>query len=383
VAIHRTQLARVIAFILVALVAIHVKAPCQIPAGKQDGDRPVSAAGSLPAEEASAGWIRLFDGLTSAGWQFNAPSKPWKISNAEFISSSGTVVSTLAQFSAYELQFEYLLGPESAAQFLGGFDGSSRSAESCYALTLSNSNGVDTPWRRITLRTVPGGFAVFSLDSELQVARPQRLETGGLGFRTLKGSFKIRKMRLRPVVQMRPAISDKRSPITASPASFTGFRVGEKSGITVNGSGGELQFPVPSGVFVFQSDMLIVDGYGRIRVQSASDPGNGFKVALDPRCVGIDHTRPLETGTGGYIGGPKTREIVADSGQPFTISLVCWRGGSAVYVNGYFTASRSWRTTDAGLTSVISLSADTTKANIKFSNLRLSLPAAGQNGNTR
>ena len=349
----------------------------QVPASKQNADIPVSAAGSLPAEEASLGWIRLFDGLTGAGWTYissTSVTKPWRIANESFVATPGVTALTIPQFCDYELQFEYLLGPESSAEFLGAVVNNGKDADKPYTLRLSNSNGVDTPWRRMTLRTVPGGYAVFSLDSELTVEQPHRNDVGSLAFRPIKGSFRLRRLRLRPVVRFRPAFTDKLCPLAPSPTAFKGFQTGDKGMITLAASGGDLQFEVPSSTFVFQVDAFIVDGYGRISVRPDGSQEPTITAALDNRIVGIDHTRPAATGTGGFINGSKTREIVADNGQPFTLSLVVWHGGAAIFVNGYFTASQQLRTTTAMPASVISMSADTARANIKLRNLRLSVP---------
>src|SRR5579859_7512956 len=80
--------------------------------------QPVSYAGSLSKNDYLAGWIRLYDGLSTAGW--STTGSPWISSNTELSPplSNAKPLATTSSFGDFELQFEYSLTAGGSARIL-------------------------------------------------------------------------------------------------------------------------------------------------------------------------------------------------------------------------------------------------------------------------
>ena len=91
------------------------------PAPEQDASI-AQAHNTLSAEEQAAGWMLLFDGVSTDGWrgygQEGMPSGAWRVANGELIGEAsggdmeGADVITVAEFQDFDLVFDFKVGPE-------------------------------------------------------------------------------------------------------------------------------------------------------------------------------------------------------------------------------------------------------------------------------
>ncbi len=362
------------------LMALYCAAPTFLHAqtqSTQPTDRPQSSAGSLPFEEAAAGWLRPFDGITTYGWHFTK-GRPWRVTtDAALVSppDAGATAVCMPCFPDYELQMEYQLGPGAAVDVLAGImpGNLDPSDKTSYAVRLSNSNGVETPWKRLTLRCVPGGMAVFSLDSELKVVNAIRASSGSFGFKNLHGAFAVRRLRLRPVITVRPGLEDARAKLTADPLGWHGFEA-VLGGIRIIAPGGSLRTGLKARGALIQADVTIQSGQGSLDLQTGA---LARSISLDNRIKGIDHTRPVAIGTGGIKGLQNAREVIPIDGQPFVLTASLGPDGSlGVFINGYMVSyAPAGNIQTAGILT-LALTVDAPKSVIEIKNLRAALIAA-------
>lgn len=110
------------------LVTVALTAACGTAANDAGGDgaggvvETASAHNALSDAERSAGWILLFDGVSTAGWRGydrdDFPAGGWSVEGGELIgqSSSGDMdggdIITDAEFTDFELVFDFKVGPE-------------------------------------------------------------------------------------------------------------------------------------------------------------------------------------------------------------------------------------------------------------------------------
>ncbi len=111
-----------------ALLALFTIAACETRADDAPtadaADAMAEAPGPnmLAAEEKAAGWILLFDGVSTDGWRGygreDFPTGGWKVEGGELVgqSTSGNMdggdVITVAEFTDFELVFDFKVGPE-------------------------------------------------------------------------------------------------------------------------------------------------------------------------------------------------------------------------------------------------------------------------------
>src|SRR4051794_37173851 len=100
-----------------------------LPAPARPADRPHSYGpaeersrpGGLSAREAGEGWLLLFDGASTYGWQAPNGSK-WTVARGMLAPQAGKpgLLVTTTAFGDYDLSLEYRARPGSRAQVLVG-----------------------------------------------------------------------------------------------------------------------------------------------------------------------------------------------------------------------------------------------------------------------
>lgn len=111
-----------------ALVSLLVAVGCSAPRGEPAPDSGTEAAATLAntltPDEVAAGWQLLFDGVSTAGWRgYNQEAFPavgWGVADGNLVvmappegeEGSGGDIVTEAEFSDFELVFEFLVTPE-------------------------------------------------------------------------------------------------------------------------------------------------------------------------------------------------------------------------------------------------------------------------------
>lgn len=97
---------------------------CETPESASESEPSNDPAhNSLSPEEVAAGWQLLFDGVSTDGWrgynQASFPENGWGVADGNLIvmepdeaGGSGGDIVTEAEFSNFELRFEFLLSPE-------------------------------------------------------------------------------------------------------------------------------------------------------------------------------------------------------------------------------------------------------------------------------
>jgi len=314
----------------------------------------------LPAQEAAAGWLRLFDGQTTFGWQPRGDAL-WEVDGGALRGhgAGDGVIATTAEFADFELALEVWMDAETggAIAFRAPVEGrvdeessfevaldpaSTRwPAGSIRGVARSSAAGARLRNRWTPVRVVADGpRLIVEIGGRRVLTAASAKHTRGVVALRHRGSgtVRYRNVRLRPL-QLRPLFNGKDltgwKPIPGRASTFT---VTPEGWLRIQNGAGDLQTETLWGDFVLQLGIFVNGDRLNSGVFFRANAGqfwSGYESQIRNQWEGDDRTRPVDFGTGGVYGRQAARKVVSNDREWFTKTIVATGNHIAVWIDGY------------------------------------------------
>lgn len=313
---------------------------------------------SLSKEEIAEGWIRLFDGATTFGWEA-VDSAKWKVVEGVLTSEEGTGwILTNSEFTDFILKAEFRVGDggnsgiafraaKGPKPYETGFEmqiGDHMPKEPTGSIehVAAAKHGARKPaaWQSAVI-TAEGDHLTVILDGNPLVdVRSPKYSRGVIGFQRGEPQRKVefRNVYLKPLAQ-KPLFNGK--DLTGwklLPDHKSVFSVTPAGEMNVKNGSGELQTEGQWADFCLQLDIISNGKSLNSGVFFRSPPGQfwaGYESQIRNQWEGADRTRPVDFGTGGIYGHQPSRKVVTSDNEWFTKTIVANGRHMAVWLNGY------------------------------------------------
>lgn len=298
--------------------------------------------GSLPAQYHALGWIRIFDGLSLAGWQTGGKGS-WTIDQGALVSPADgrTSLQTTTLFGDFEFEFEYRLAKASDASILVRNPSGNPSEQHAFVLKLTNSKPGTIYWRRVHILAQGEHIAVFSQESENAIVNNSRSPWGTICLLPGKGQAWFRDLRLRPIRTHSLFDGKSLAGWKPLPNQTAHFEVTPDGLLHASGGSGELRTDAQWDSFILQCEVKTNTPHaqGGVLVRAIPDqPGNGYEDHIRNQWQGIDHTMPVDYGTGGIYLHKAVREVVSNDSEWTSLTFAVEGSHFTSWVNGYLVA---------------------------------------------
>lgn len=358
----RTGAGGLILCVLLLLACEPRKAP--LPLSESDLETG-SPANTLTPEETGQGWILLWDGATTFGWQALGEAE-WQIADGVLSAASGNSgwLATNAQFADYLLKLEYRTAADGNS---GIFLRSLKEGEphqTGYELQICDSHAsyttgslvnhikakpvVTNPdrWQSYEISVQGDHFLVRLNGEQILDARTEAHRTGHIGLQYNQGkTIEFRNIKLRPL-GLEPLFDGE---------SLEGWRKVDRPNkpmphewsvreglIHVEKGAGQLETERTFKDFVFQLDIRTnapdAETHPNSGVFFRGDAGGfwtGYESQIRNQFEESDRTRPVDFGTGGLYFYHPARRVIPSDGEFFTKTITAKGRHIAVWVNGY------------------------------------------------
>jgi len=295
--------------------------------------------GVLPAEEAAAGWINLFDKETTFGWNALGDAQ-WTVVDGVLTcaSGSGGLLATTSQFADFELQVKIRVSgetPTSGLEVRGALQGH-YSENGSTAIPLAESKDWDTVHVTATGGDVKATVNGDPVELEGRV-RPNgfiSIQYHGHGGKVEVAEAKLKPLGLEPIFNGQDLSGWK---IIEGHASIFTVKDG---GINIENGNGQIETEDVYKDFVLQMDVISNGDALNSGVFYRGPVGvfwKGYESQVRNEWKG-DRRQPHDWGTGGNYGNQPTRMVVSSDYEWFHKTIVCEGNHTAVWVNGYQTS---------------------------------------------
>lgn len=313
---------------------------------------------TLSAEELNDGWILLFDGETTYGWQANSDAN-WKVADGVISVDSGTkgLLNTTTPLGDYELKVDFRAphGTNSGL-FLRTPLEPKDPAQDCYELNIADESVspfptgsfVDrekatgthdtTAWRTFTVKAEGGHFTV-AIDGEqvLDYQDPQPLGRGYLGLQFNQGKVEFRNVKLKPLGLKSIFNGKDLAGWKVFPDKASKFSVTPEGWLNVKNGNGQLESELQVADFVLQTEVFSNGVFLNSGIFFRNIPGEfwqGYESQIQNGHFG-DRTKPIDFGTGAFYRRQKARKVVSDDFKWFHKTLIVAGDHMATWINGY------------------------------------------------
>jgi hypothetical protein len=314
---------------------------------------------SLSPAEIDEGWLLLFDGETTFGWQPTSNAN-WKVADGVISVSGGEkgLLCTTCEFADYELKVDFRApATTNSGVFLRTPQQPTDPAVDCYELNiaapavspfstggfvnrLKATGTFDTgDWRTFTVRAEGGHFTV-DVDGEtaLDYTDPKPIGRGAIGLQFNSGLVEFRNIKLKPL-----GLKDMTNgrdlagwqEFRGKPSKFT---LTPEGAIRVSNGPGQLEWQGRAADFVMQLDVFSNGKYLNSGIFFRSIPGElwqGYESQIQNGYLAGDRTKPVDCGTGGFYRRQNARKVVSNDFEWFKKTLVVSGDHMATWVNGY------------------------------------------------
>lgn len=334
---------------------------------------------TLTRAEIEEGWILLFDGETTFGWQATGEVK---VEEGSLRVPAGATLTTTTKFGDFELRFAYK-GEKPPVLKLNGEEHTPRLPQA--------QPGQD--WMQINVRvqSTPEGRTTFvsaSRPGSNRRAFPSSVKGTGRSLTTIGitapegAALELRSIQLKPL-GTRPLFNGKDlsgwKPIPDRKSQFT---VTDKGELNIKDGNGEIQTEGQWADFVLQLDVISHGKSLNSGIFFRALPGEfwqGYEAQIRNQWEGDDRTKPVDYGTGGVYNRQKSRKVVSSDNEWFTMTVVAHDLHVAVWVDGYQTADFVDKAAPASSArkgsfrgkGCISLQGHDPTTNLSFRNIRL------------
>jgi len=315
---------------------------------------------ALDPAKASAGWLKLFDGETTFGWEPRGDAR-WAASGGEIIAIPGSgrgFLATTSTWENFELHVEFWADDiANGGVFLrtpdqGGIDESNAYEVNIYdrhpQWPTGSINRVARAaamprsafrWNSFDI-TADGGRLTVWLNGHKQVEASSRSYSRGpiaLQYNGL-GDLRYRNIRLRPL-GLRSIFNGK--DLTGwkeIPGRKSVYSVTPEGWLNVKDGNGDIQTVDTWANFILQLDIITKGTHLNSGVFFRGDAGqfwSGYESQIRNQWTGEDRTRPVDFGTGGIYNQQPARRVVSNDREWFTMTVNAFKRRMGVWINGY------------------------------------------------
>ncbi|HOB74414.1 MAG TPA: DUF1080 domain-containing protein [Phycisphaerae bacterium] len=365
------------------------------PAGLLADEEP-PPLGTLPMEEASEGWILLFDGQTTFGWNIKGPAR---VTDGALVlgGSSDVTAQTNSEFCCFDLTFQYYTPAKGAVLVLNG-------------------QRVDLPpsekqrsWTQVAVHVEMQGedriiSVAFPADDKPTTAQDLPAQKGAartpITFQMpARGQLALRDIKLKPLAMKSLFNGKNLDGWYIVPGQKSKFTVTPKGELNIKDGGGEIQTEGQWADFILQLDVFSNGKSLNSGIFFRALPRKfwqGYEAQIRNEWDGYspdperakrkeDRTKPHDIGTGGIYNRQPARKVVSNDKEWFTYTVLAHGNHIALWVNGYQTADYFDNDKDADTArkgrflgkGAISLQGHDPTTDLSFRNIRLQeLPPA-------
>lgn len=316
----------------------------------------------LPQQLLDDGWVSLFDGETTFGWQAMGDAK-WEVADGE-VRTRGEkpgFLMTTSEWSEYLLHVEFKAAKQTnSGVFLQTPLVPADPAHDCYELNIAP---VDNPfptgsfvgrqkvkrkakwfpaadaWHSFDVAVLDDEFAVW-LDgkSVLQYMDTKPIRIGHIGLQSREGDVAFRNVRLKPIGLQRLLKGRELDGWNKERAEKCQFQVTDKGELHLSNGPGQIESVRDYANFVLQLECK-VNGSGLnsgvfLRTLRTGRWA-GYESQIQNGFNDGDRTKPKDFGTGAIYRRQPARRVMADDVVWFTKTIVVDGPHMAVWVNGY------------------------------------------------
>ncbi len=333
--------------LLVALVILAVTSPAFAEDKEKDKPKP----NALTKREISDGWILLFDGETTFGWEATAKKKDdakpeLRVKDGLLVLTGEGRVRPTTALALFELRGEYRTAAKEAKLLVR--TGSGVALEMGGALTTGKAD----EWRPFLVKFAKDETIIAAGD----LSKPGISVTGGslsdnaLGEIILalpagqNSSAELRNVKLRPLATA-PLFTGKNldgwKVNAADPKRMASkWEVTKDGELSVKNGPGDLVTEKEFDNFVLQFECKTLGKALNSGVFFRCIPGqyqNGYEAQIQNAFVGDDRTKPTDFGTGAIYRRVPARKVVSNDNEWFTMTVVADGKHISTWVNGYQT----------------------------------------------
>jgi hypothetical protein len=326
------------------------------PPSDEPSDVP-SDAHQLTPEEIADGWILLFDGESTFGWEAGAPAD-WQVQDGTIVVTSGDVglLHTTTQFSDYLLKVDFRAAAGTDSGVLLRTSPAPESPQSdCYEVNISAGDDpyptaslvdrkaaeVDAPagqWHTFEIRAEGGEIGV-ALNGEpvLEYVDPEPLGRGHIGLQHHSGKVEFRNVKLKPLGLSSLFNGKDLTGWVTYPDMKSVFSVNAEGHLHVKDGKGQLETEKKFGDFVLQLECITNGKHLNSGMFFRCIPGDemmGYESQIHNGYEEGDRSKPIDCGTGGIFRRQEARKVMADDFEWFAKTIVAEGPHMAVWVNG-------------------------------------------------
>lgn len=366
---------------------------------------------ALSPQEASEGWILLFDGQTTFGWAPRGAGR-WSVEEGTLSfqpGAGGGYLSTTTEFGDFELHAEFWIDEvANSGVFLRCPIAGEITSLNAYEVNVYdpheqwptgsiNEVAKATERLRTTGRwntydlTAEGDHLLVRLNGKTTVdVRDSKHARGTLALQNLKGEGQVRfrNLKLKPLGLKRIFNGKDLTGWTVIPGHKSVYSVTPEGWLNVKDGNGDLQSEGEYGDFTFQLDILSNGDHLNSGVFFRGMRGQfwaGYESQIRNQWQGEDRTQPVDFGTGAIYNRQAARRVVSSDRQWFTMTIIAHGPHLATWVDGYQVAdfldtrppNESARQGYRAKAGVLSLQGHDPTTDLSFRNLRCAeLPPA-------
>lgn len=321
-------------------------------------DRATLLTSRLPLDEASKGWINLFDGSTLFGWESDGKAN-FRVEDNLLVVDQGekSLLCTNLQWDQYELMIEYRAEQSAnSGVFLSTDLAPGDITTDCYEVNIApNSHPFPTgsvverkvssnvpesdseTWRVMRIR-YDGNALTVTLDSQVvcEYVDPQPQGIGRIGLQHNEGRIEFRKVRLRPL-GLTSLLDAELSGWKQYPEMDADFSVTAEGAMRVQGGSGQIETVGQFDDFILLSEYKLPTPETNSGIFFRCIPGDkmmGYECQVSNFGSEEDPLVPADCGAGGIFRRQEARLIAGENDQWVTILLHAQGPTMAAWVNG-------------------------------------------------
>jgi hypothetical protein len=316
-------------------------------------------AARLDTEEASQGWIRLFDGHTLFGWEITGKAN-WRVENGTITVDRGQpcLLCSSSRWKDFELRLEF---NAEAATNSGVFLRTPLEPEDpkldCYEINIApddhpfptgsvverarvdsdtDSKPADS-WRVMQIR-LEGKRLEVTVDGQLvsQYTDDFELSPGRIGLQHNRGRVAFRDVRLRPL-GLKSMLDKDLSQWKKYPEMPGEFTTNAESHLRVRGGRAQLESRRSYDDFVMLAEYKMGSPEMNSGIFFRCIPGEemlGYECQISNEMKDRNPLTPADCGTGGIFRRQDARIVAGEPGRWATVLLTANGPGMAAWVNG-------------------------------------------------
>ncbi|MEM9586426.1 MAG: DUF1080 domain-containing protein [Planctomycetota bacterium] len=331
--------------------------PVDVPTTSYEADAETLLAARLSEDEASEGWVRLFDGATLFGWEV-AGRANWQVDGGAIVVDRGEpcLICTSIPWTNFQLQLQFQTDTNTrSGVFLRSPLQVDDPAIECYEVNIAAADE-DFPTGSLTGRakrtsdppvkrdvwqdmriTVDGSHVDVEINGQLVCSYddPATPYSGRIGLQRERGRVAFREIKLRPL-GTESLIDDELSKWKRYP-EMPGEFAADADGLRVIGGKTQLESLGSYGDFTLVAEYKMNHPKINSGIFFRAIPGDemmGYECQVSNEMIDQMPMKPADYGSGGIFRRQEARVVAGESGKWATIVLAARGLHFASWVNG-------------------------------------------------